>query len=76
MYGYGILLVLIFTPFIEYVLKVTIKIIFHHSKIVCLIYKLSILRGGGGHTKSYESVRKKSGNFIGSHVWEPWIKLL
>ncbi len=30
MYGYGSLLVLI-TPFIEYVLNVTIKIIFHHS---------------------------------------------
>ncbi len=43
-------------PFIEYVLKVTIKIIFHHSKNVCKIYKLSILMavtGGGGHTKSY-----------------------
>ncbi len=33
MYGYGSLLVLI-TPFIEYALKVTIKIIFHHSKTV------------------------------------------
>ncbi len=43
MYGYGSILVLI-TPFIEYVLKVTIKIIFHHSKTV---------RGGGGHTKSF-----------------------
>ncbi len=54
MYGYGSLLVFI-TPFIEYFLKVTIKIIFHHSKSVCKIYKLSILmavRGGGGHTKS------------------------
>ncbi len=52
---YGSLLILI-TPFIEYVLKVTIKIIFHHSKTVYKIYKLSILmavRGGGGHTKSY-----------------------
>ncbi len=55
MYGYGSLLVLI-TPFIEYVLKVTIKIIFHHSKTVCKIYQLSILmavRGGLDHTKSY-----------------------
>ncbi len=55
MYGYGSRLVLI-TPFIEYVLKVTIKIIFHHSKTVCKIYKLCILmtvKGGGGHTKSY-----------------------
>ncbi len=34
MYGYGSLLVLI-TPFIEYILKVTIKIIFHCSKTVC-----------------------------------------
>ncbi len=43
------------TPFIEYVFNVTIKIIFYRSKIVCKIYKLSILmavRGGGGHTKS------------------------
>ncbi len=55
MYGYGSLLVLI-TPLkrlsklisrgelldkIEYVLEVTIKIIFHHSKSVCKIYKLS-----------------------------------
>ncbi len=82
MYGYGSLLVLI-TPFIEYVLKVTIKIIFHHSKTVCKIYKLSILRGGGGHTnpmfccssvrKNRNFVRKKkSGNLIDSHVWEPW----
>ncbi len=53
MYGYGSLLVLI-TPFIEYVLKVTIKIIFHNSKTVSKIYKLSILMtGGGGYTKSY-----------------------
>ncbi len=56
LYGYGSLLVLII-PFIEYVLKVTIKIIFHHSKTVCKIDKLSILMavrdGGGGHTKSY-----------------------
>ncbi len=55
MYGNGSLLVLI-TPFIEYILKVTIKIIFHHSKTVCKIYKLSIqmaVRGGGSHTKSY-----------------------
>ncbi len=55
MYGYGSLLELI-TPFIEYVLKVIIKIIFHHSKTVCQIYRLSILmavRGGGGHIKSY-----------------------
>ncbi len=37
MYGYDSLLVLI-TPFIEYVLKVTIKIIFHHSTIACKIY--------------------------------------
>ncbi len=55
MYCYGCLLVLI-THFIEYVLKVTIKITFHHSKTVCKIYKLCILmavRGGGGHTESY-----------------------
>ncbi len=55
MYGYDSLLVLI-ASFIEYLLKVTIKIIFDHSKTVCKIYKLSILmavRGGGGHTKSY-----------------------
>ncbi len=55
MYGYGSLLVLI-TPFIEYVFKVTIKIIYHHSKTVCKIYKLSILmdvRGGGSHTEFY-----------------------
>ncbi len=55
MYSYGSLLVLI-TPFIEYVLKVTIKIILYHSKTVCKIYKLSILmavRGDRGHTKSY-----------------------
>ncbi len=55
MYGYGSLLALI-TPFIEYVLKVTIILFFHHSKTVCKIYKLRILmavRGGGGHTKSY-----------------------
>ncbi len=54
MYGYSSLLVLI-TPFIEYVLKVTIKIIFYHSKTVCKIYKLSILMAvrGGSHTKSY-----------------------
>ncbi len=55
MYGYGSLLVLL-TPFVEYVLKITITIIFHHSKTVCKIYKLSILiavRGGGGHSKSY-----------------------
>ncbi len=55
MYGYGSLLVLI-RLFIEYVLKVSIKIIFQHSKTVCKIYKLSILlavRGGGGHTKSH-----------------------
>ncbi len=54
MYGYGSILILI-TPFIEYILKVTIKIIFHHSKTLCKIYKLSILmtvRGGGGLTKS------------------------
>ncbi len=36
MYGFSSLLVLI-TPFIEYVLKVTIKTIFHHSKTVCKI---------------------------------------
>ncbi len=47
MYGYGSLLVLI-TPFIEYVLKVTIKIISHHSKTVCKIYKLSILKAVRG----------------------------
>ncbi len=86
MYGYGSLLVLI-TPFIEYVLKVTFKIIFHHSKTVCKIYNLSIMmavRSGGGHTKSYvlsigqeqsefrqEKVRRKSGNLIDSQVWEP-----
>ncbi len=55
MYGYGSFLVLI-TRFIEYVLKVTIKIIFHHSKTDCKIYKLSILmvvKGGGDLTKSY-----------------------
>ncbi len=57
MYGYGSLLILI-TPFIEYVLKVkvTINIIFHHSNTVFKIYKLSILmavRGDGGHRKSY-----------------------
>ncbi len=55
MYGYGSCLVLI-TPFIEYVLKLTIKIIFQLSKTVCKIYKLSILmavRGDGGHTKSH-----------------------
>ncbi len=42
MHGYGSLLVLI-TPFIKHVLKVTIKIIFHYWKTVCKIYKLSIL---------------------------------
>ncbi len=42
MYGYGSFLILI-THFIEFVLKVTIKIIFRHSKSVCKIYKLSIL---------------------------------
>ncbi len=55
MYVYGSLLVLL-TPFIEYVLKVLIKIIFHDSKTFCEIYKLNILmavRNGGGHTKSY-----------------------
>ncbi len=54
MNGYDSLLVII-SPFIEYFLKVIIKIIFHHSKTVCKIYKLSILmavRGGGGHTQS------------------------
>ncbi len=54
-YGYGRLLVLI-TPFIEYMIKVTIKIIFHLSKAVCKIYKLTIpmaMRCGAGHTKSY-----------------------
>ncbi len=51
MYVYGSLLVLN-TPFIEYVLKLKIKIIFHYSKTVCKIYKLSMLRGGEGHTKS------------------------
>ncbi len=80
MYGYGSLLVLI-TPFME-ILKV--KIIFHDSKTICKISKLSILmtvRGGGRHTKCYfccSSVRKnqnlvskKSGNFIDNRVWEP-----
>ncbi len=46
----GSLLVFI-TTFTEYVLKVTIKIIFHHSKTVFKIDKLSILMsvcGGGG----------------------------
>ncbi len=55
MYGYSSLLVLV-TSFIEYVFKVTIKIIFYHSKTVCKIYTLRILtavRGGRGHTKSY-----------------------
>ncbi len=55
MYGYDSLLVLI-TPFIEYALKITIRIIFNHSKTVCKFYKLNILmavRGGEGHTKSY-----------------------
>ncbi len=74
--GYGSLLVLI-THFIEYVLKVTIKIIFHHSKTVCKIDKLLywwLLGCGGGHVKSYfcgSSVRKncnlvskKSGNWL------------
>ncbi len=64
MYGYGSLLVLI-TLFIEYILKVTIKIIFHHSKTVCKIDKLSILmavRGGGGHAKSY--VFRKNRNLV------------
>ncbi len=42
MYGYDSHLVLI-TPFKEYVLKVKIKTIFHHSKTVYKIYKLSIL---------------------------------
>ncbi len=42
MYGYGSLLGHI-RPFTEYVHKVTINIIFHHSKTVCKIYKLSIL---------------------------------
>ncbi len=54
MYGCGSLLVRI-TPFTEYVLQVTIKIIFHCSKTVRKIYKLSILmtvRCGGVHTKS------------------------
>ncbi len=41
-YVYDSLLVLI-TPFIEYVLKVAIKIIIHHSKTVCTIYELNIL---------------------------------
>ncbi len=56
MYGYGSLLVLI-TPFIEYVLKVTIKIIFHHSKTHCKIYKQSILIDGcEGWWRPYKSL--------------------
>ncbi len=42
MYGYDSVLVRI-TPFIEYVLKLTIKISFHYSKTVSKIDKLSIL---------------------------------
>ncbi len=52
MYGYGSLLVLI-TPFIEYVLKVIIRIIFHHSKAKHTWEIPMAVRGGGGHTKSY-----------------------
>ncbi len=51
MYGYGSLII----PFIEYVLKVTIKIIFHHSKTLHIINKKEVwmaVSGGGGHTKS------------------------
>ncbi len=45
MYGYGSVLVLI-TPFIEDVLKVTIKIIVRHTKTGCKIYKRSLLIDG------------------------------
>ncbi len=65
MYGYGNLLVLI-TLFIKYVLKVTIKMIFHHSKTVCKIYKQSILmavRGGGGHRKLFLFICQEKSEF-------------
>ncbi len=53
MYGYGSLLVRV-SLFIEYVLKVTVKIIFHHLKTVCKIYKLSILMAMRGWWRPYK----------------------
>ncbi len=77
-YGYGSILVLI-TPFIEHVHKVTIKINFNPSKTVCKIYKLSILMAvkvveaiqnpifcSSSVRKNRNLVKEKSGKFIDS----------
>ncbi len=65
------MVLVLITPFIEYVLKVTIKIIFHHSITVCItksckLNMLMAVRIGGSQTRSYILL------FIGQETFSQW----